>query len=1288
MNESEDIFEAISNFMKGKAGSFNSDIAKLSVEGEVPSDALVRPILSSTFSEFSGEYSLVIKGISSCSLEHCLEILGSMLTIPELQCNHYRLSVLVHLAFMHAKGKKRPTTAQITAWFNQLDNGTCGRQEDPAEEVFISRVIYGSNSFRLFEGHAEGNAFHTQLFLNILNDMPGGGIRNYLKSSIIQLLKLSEAIAIRAELPANNVGNVSPVGHIQKPMGKIWRDLKKRVTFTKEDLDEDDIHLDLLEPFLSRKEEIGTLANYNPDCSPLGLKVLFEKPNGIIVHSPNLIGIAIRTFFIQTCQQLGILDQVQEALANAYASLFMNEGFIDVNPPPIQYETKGGYYISQASIALDPGKYLHLLFFVDGFDNVEKGGFSGINNIDEISSIVDVAIQHAHKTTSSKNGFREGLTLIVGCGWGRVLGLGFKELPDNWRAEMLPAHDAITLTNLPNFDLLDLLKTLDAKEAIERAGIHLNYTNGFLNLVAWIRNNDGHIVPHEKLDDEIVSDSESLLTLPINSNLDARLEALQAADTQIVLKPDGLPTKIRRVHGTPQFGSSELSPFYVDMSVIQEQIYRSVYLGHGSSYWIEATTDITAPINLRFNLCNMIMRWGEKVFEFFESNIGFVDQSYISLKYHFDDVVEPNGNDPVPDQLALEGMITHVSDKGVDIISTVIGRQFLTGTRRTDNFAERLIVKSIIENCAKALKVDLSQSQVNETIDAIVKNEQARHVHGFAVPKTRDFIQDNLPKPIIIERVDDANSRLGLGWLCRDRSEGNYIEGIGNCKQYLKDLVQALIHQVKASVSTYDRHELIKKLVLNHEALYSDLDTWMRTYGSLEALSDDSSLAASSIADKIGSINAACMSCRIICEVAICEGSSENGVQPGDYDIQTLMAHASTLHHLGGYSDAINSELMPAEIKISPGGDVLMNHGFTDNIVRPFGKTFQTASLRNAAKKYSENYMLAPQKVSDDLNDENQSSDEKMFEEAWLNEFGFTFDDFRLIIGRFYDLLKSECQAIMFMPVSDLKKYLSQNTQLSPETLNAFIKAFSLQPRQRWDEASEGMLNSSWQPWRFLRQLSLVTRPIIIFDDIEEAECIIAPAMVVENLIKFATDARTGAFDQKFFRDKEPMFKWIGMINGREGEAFNEVVAENFRNLGWKAISNQSDGQLLNRKKDPLFGDVDVFAWNEDTKRVLVIECKDLSFDKTIGEISKRLKNYRGVKKNNGKRDDLLKHIDRCDQLEKALNKLEKTTGFAVEGIERVLLFSQSTPMQFSDITEKFSIKILTLDEIDAEFGS
>ncbi len=78
---------------------------------------------------------------------------------------------------------------------------------------------------------------------------------------------------------------------------------------------------------------------------------------------------------------------------------------------------------------------------------------------------------------------------------------------------------------------------------------------------------------------------------------------------------------------------------------------------------------------------------------------------------------------------------------------------------------------------------------------------------------------------------------------------------------------------------------------------------------------------------------------------------------------------------------------------------------------------------------------------------------------------------------------------------------------------------------------------------------------------------------------------------------------------------------------------------LLSRRHDERFGDlkrfgdIDVLAWREGSPRVLAIECKDVEFRKTFGEVAEQLADFRGELKPNGKPDVLRRHLDRIDLL-------------------------------------------------------
>ena len=141
---------------------------------------------------------------------------AALLIAPELQANCYRLEYLVHLALAYCDGKAQPTQDLIQRSFKILGDGVCGMAEDPAEDVFLSLVSTPRGSFRVLEGIHEGNGFHLQRIVNVVETMPRKQPFQNIRESVEALLRLSEAVAERAGLSAGDLGQELPLKAVPK----------------------------------------------------------------------------------------------------------------------------------------------------------------------------------------------------------------------------------------------------------------------------------------------------------------------------------------------------------------------------------------------------------------------------------------------------------------------------------------------------------------------------------------------------------------------------------------------------------------------------------------------------------------------------------------------------------------------------------------------------------------------------------------------------------------------------------------------------------------------------------------------------------------------------------------------------------------------------------------------------------------------------------------------------------------------------------------------------------------
>jgi hypothetical protein len=266
------------------------------------------------------------------------------------------------------------------------------------------------------------------------------------------------------------------------------------------------------------------------------------------------------------------------------------------------------------------------------------------------------------------------------------------------------------------------------------------------------------------------------------------------------------------------------------------------------------------------------------------------------------------------------------------------------------------------------------------------------------------------------------------------------------------------------------------------------------------------------------------------------------------------------------------------------------------------------------------------------------------------------------------------------------RKVLDLKPELEPH-LDKILHELSLPPRSDWRVVPEGFTDLDRQPWKFRRLLSVLRRPLIQLDDAEDPEIYLWPGMVGDGGEYTFVRYWEAEFREIQIRTKE-MLRWNGSV--KDKSSFNDQVAGRLRELGWTAKSDVGLTQILGRSEDEKLGnirrlgDVDVLAWDEQTRRVIAIECKDLMYRKTAGEIAEQLSSFRGELDAKGKPDLLLKHLNRASALRANLDQLRKFTGISDPILEDCLVFSGQVPMGYAKEGIRSKANMLLFDEIDS----
>jgi hypothetical protein len=942
-------------------------------------------------------------------------------------------------------------------------------------------------------------------------------------------------------------------------------------------------------------------------------------------------------------------------------------------------DSKKKISLSQAVVEIDKGRFLQFLITFDDFENYEEGRFNSISSNGEnsgqaISKQIETTINHASK----EKGFIEGMTLVVGCGWGRaVMQPMTSNSSANWSVEFISASDFQTLSFVPKMNPLTFWRLVNARNRLKAAGITIQNLNGLLNLYGWAESNKFHIVPHEQIPKDLnpLDLSSFFLMIEQNSLLDVRSKVLNGLDRHCEETHDGKIILVQRLSTKSYYKKDQVKPIYASLDDIGIGQLLGLINGKLFKWWCKANLPGNENRDFIFGVWEGLCSWIYHLAPLIEPLVCSDFKNHISWDWTFQDRDFSQKVTKVPSYEEMTNLTTtkvRISNECL-VISSIFKPGFIHGFHQETNCSEKALIRSLIYGVLlKTFSTDKLEKMVEKTVSDLFTNPDGKSVHMLKAYSFIDFVKESLPKPLFVDLLDDATHRIGIGWLARNPTESATIEGIDECNLYLQKLVDAIWLEIQAILKKLNKSSTVKKLLNNHEALDSDTEHWTRTIKASLGLHQDKENVYSVVVKQLSMRNAGSLGSRLSLEMAICECDNIAGNLPGKLDITKLITYTNCIFHFGGLSDAIKYEMIPAKIRIAPTGDVLFDQTFKETIIDPYGSKSQGAILKHNIKDYSK-YFKKPAMVK-------STSDffENEFKIAWAQEYGFDIDEGRKIIDFFENEGIERKKAVFEIEESELAKHATKSG-INNEVFLSFCASFTLQERPHWANPPKGYSMNDILPWRFRRLLSSISRPIIKIDQ----QLYLAPGLIRKGFIYMIRNCYEASFEDSQFKTKA-MRKWIGNKRNTVGHQFNKDVASSFLENGWRAESDVFLTKLLNKKLDKNYGDVDVVAWNPNRRLVYLIECKNLEFAKTEGEIARQIYDFRGVINEKGKPDRLKRHLERIQVVSDNINVLKKYLRITGEvTIKPTILFSRVVPLSFVSPDKLNGIKIQSFDQIN-----
>lgn len=577
-----------------------------------------------------------------------------------------------------------------------------------------------------------------------------------------------------------------------------------------------------------------------------------------------------------------------------------------------------------------------------------------------------------------------------------------------------------------------------------------------------------------------------------------------------------------------------------------------------------------------------------------------------------------------------------------------------------ENIAERAMMEGLLEGFGALAGVTLSRSEQNRLLQEIVPNASARQTHRFQAQTFRDHVRNAKSRSLhMIDADDGAYIKLGLGWQARRREDGGEIRGKQDCMAFLNATVSHLEDELCEELRKFDRRSVILFALRNHESAAMDRDVWRKTAAAVLAIHDDKEAALQTIAEHDGKLNAVFQASRLLVEIALCECPLSGGEKPGHLDLLRIQSKLLLAAGYGGWSDAIRWDAIEPQVRIRPLGDVHANVSFSIDILAPYGRAGSDIRVAEDVRSYAKHFDEPDAKPTDG----SAWSDE--FWGAFHETFGATFDEVRTLIDYVEDLGLEADTPVFEVKKSRLLEARVGEKRLAADVAYRLVDFLLFKSRPSWHVVPAGHEEKDRFLWRYRRALSILRKPLVQVDDVEDPTVIVTPGLVRDAFAYMLANYHRGDFPLRQLMPK--MRKWAGKSRDQIGHDFNAKVAARLQELGWQTDIEVKPSKILRKSLDKNYGDVDVLAWKKETSRVLVVECKDLQYRKTEGEIAEQLADFRGELKPNGKPDDLLAHLTRFDLLSRHDAEVTKFLGFrGCAKIESHLVFRNPVPMQFA----------------------
>jgi hypothetical protein len=1234
-------------------------------ESTAPFDAMQFLQGAMSMEELAARHEKILRRLKKYELGSTLALIGGLLTWPENHSCTIRLEAICHMAAAACCGNLALPSVNVREWLNgPLLKDDLGAAEDSPEDVFVSCIVSWAGTTRIFEGIWEANDFYLQTLLSAVDRPAVRDVLSVIFRPVRALLLLSDTTAGRSGVERFSSSAGRPGQPVRLPEA-LAREAARRVTFSTDDLAKMEIAYDDLEPFMFDRSRGIKLFHETIGHTSLERRPVVGMDNGrVVLALPTAVSAAVRRFVLETAATLGLTDRVIRSVEQDHLARLLEA-------MEIGWEVKvfaGPHHDEESRMhelwgTFDTGGYAQVFL---AHDNPAGVLAEGLFSYHEVSQTLRRLVAAGREALGNRPDFRHGITLLVHGGFGRGFAADFGEPVPGWSVIGLSLHDFVLLSREDGFSAVRAWKLLRQIDELKAVDIEFMNPNGFVNLYAFIEQEDFGFVPSGV--------THGLIMVGANFVVGLRERLRRSFDFHAVRSwKDESWFEVERRRPSSYFADDDGRPMYVSPEVIRAGHLLGCVEAASRVFWLACWDRISGAEHrsVVFQVWDMALEWLGRAGEVLgESLPGLPIVSAFVLT--FPDLQEWSGDGPFEDGSPER---PEVDCSGVEV-RIMCSRRYLTAFAVAENVGDRWMVEAIVEGGGRLVRIDADSELVRRTTDRIVPDTRSRFFHTVPATTTGDFVRAAVPVPAprLIQAEDSFRSRFGLPKL------SGYVGTGGSLSQHdasplLAKAVDALWERIRALLVALDQGALIERALINHEAIEKDRSIWGMTAAAVLAVHSDPEATLAAAVRRESDRAQVSTSTRALAEMALCTSPLSGGRAPTTIDVDQLVADVAYLIEVANVNDALHYGLYAGELVVRPNMTLDFNAVLTEAMRGGYLRAHGDRSYTAAASRY-EAYFESPAESVLKL--------EPAFEAACIAEFGASFRSLGDIALMFATRAARDGASVLRMRRSEVVGAIGEVLGSEPTLAEGIVRRLSLMPRPRWDENKPtGASQRDWYPWRFGRKLSLTRRPLIVLSDETDPEMLVCAGLFDRSLRHLASTWVARLPAEMF--DTNEMRAWIGAAIDRVGHAFNHEVCGALRTLGLQAEVEVSM-QRFGAPKE--LGDVDVLAWRPGTSVVFGIECKRLSQARTLGEIGERLKEYTDLEPTGKSRTPVKKHLDRMAFLKVNPDAVARYLGLQTSPLLQSCIVTENlVPMQFSAKAAALVDVYVDMSGLSAAFG-